>query len=455
MTLEPIAGRLRTWTTRWRPVVPLFGAEIIVWIGFGALLPVLPLYFTQQGVDLATLGVVIAAWPAARLIGEPIFGWVADRTPRVPLMVSGLALTGVFLSLPLVIHGPVAFLILRALAGLATSIYDPAARGVLMDATPADQHGEAFGWYSAAQMSGLLLGPAIGGIGASLFGGIGFVFLFGAVTALASAVVVGLTVRDVPRRNQVPPLPASGLSDFHRDFPPIEDGRALAASPALTTASGQDVDPAGLPTRPRRLRNRLLGSAVITNATDNFGAGTYDTIWSIYLTSKGASLGLVSLTFTMFAVPVLVVGPFAGRVVDRRGAMPFIVIGMVVISVAAFLYTILPDPVWAVPVILFDATGFALLNPAVYAVVGRGSPDGRTSTAQGIFGAAGTLGFVVSALIAGTLAAIDLRYPFYLFGVVTLVGLGLTLLVGGRSIRATEPGARAVEPAAATADLAG
>jgi len=436
MTPPTAPGRLRAWIARWRPVLPLFGAEVIVWIGFGALLPVLPLYFTEQGVDLATLGVVIAAWPAARLIGEPVFGWVADRTRRVPLMVSGLALTGAFLALPLVIHGPVAFLVLRGLAGLATSIYDPAARGVLMDATNPDQHGEAFGWYGAAQMSGLLLGPAIGGVGASMFGGIGFVFVFGAVTAFASAVVVGLTVRDVPRRSQVPVLAATGLSDFHRDFPPIEAGD-------------------GVPARPTRLRNPLLGSAVITNATDNFGAGTYDTIWSIYLTSKGATLGLVSLTFTMFAVPVLVVGPFAGRIVDRRGAMPFLVIGMVVISIAAFLYTILPDPVWAVPVILFDATGFALLNPAVYAVVGRGSPDGRTSTAQGIFGAAGTLGFVVSALIAGTLAAIDLRYPFYLFGVVTLVGLGLTLVVGGRSIRATEPGALPVEPAVASADLAG
>jgi DHA1 family multidrug resistance protein-like MFS transporter len=454
MTLLTAPGRLRAWIARWRPVLPLFGAEVIVWVGFGALLPVLPLYFTEQGVDLATLGVVIAAWPAARLIGEPVFGWVADRTRRVPLMVSGLGLTGAFLALPLVIHGPVAFLVLRGLAGLATSIYDPAARGVLMDATNPDQHGEAFGWYGAAQMSGLLLGPAIGGVGASLFGGIGFVFVFGAVSALASAVVVGLTVRDVPRRSQVPVLTATGLSDFHRDFPPIDDGRPAGASGVAGPVT-DGGDRADLTARPRRLRNPLLGSAVITNATDNFGAGTYDTIWSIYLTSKGATLGLVSLTFTMFAVPVLVVGPFAGRIVDRRGAMPFLIIGMVVIAIAAFLYTILPDPAWAVPVILFDATGFAILNPAVYAVVGRGSPDGRTSSAQGIFGAAGTLGFVVSALIAGSLAAIDLRYPFYLFGVVTLVGLGLTLLVGGRSIRATEPGALPVEPAVASVDLAG
>ena len=146
-------------------------AEFIVWLGFGALLPVLPLYFTEQGVDLALLGVVIAAWPAARLVGEPVFGWLADRTARVPLMVVGLIATGVFSLLPLVFVGPLAFLILRAGAGLATAVYDPAARGYLTDATPPARRGEAFGLYGAVQMGGLLIGPAIGALGATWFGG--------------------------------------------------------------------------------------------------------------------------------------------------------------------------------------------------------------------------------------------------------------------------------------------
>ena len=45
---------------------------------------------------IPTLGIVIAAWPAARLIGEPVFGWLADRTRRVPLMVVGLLWIVVF-----------------------------------------------------------------------------------------------------------------------------------------------------------------------------------------------------------------------------------------------------------------------------------------------------------------------------------------------------------------------
>ena len=78
-----------TWLGLWSPILPILVAEFVVWIGFGALLPIMPLYFRDHGVDFGTLGIVIAAWPAARLIGEPIFGWVADRTRRVPLMVIG------------------------------------------------------------------------------------------------------------------------------------------------------------------------------------------------------------------------------------------------------------------------------------------------------------------------------------------------------------------------------
>ena len=82
--------RARRWLDAWGPMLPMFVAEGTIWVGFGALLPILPIYFTQHGVDLPTLGIVVAAWPAARLIGEPLFGWIADSGPRKAMMVIGL-----------------------------------------------------------------------------------------------------------------------------------------------------------------------------------------------------------------------------------------------------------------------------------------------------------------------------------------------------------------------------
>jgi MFS family permease len=412
------------WRSRWGGIAPLLLAEFVVWLGFGGLLPVLPLYFTDQGVDLTTLGIVIAAWPAARLVGEPVFGWLADRTERIPLMILGLVLAGIFTILPLAITGPLAFVALRAIVGLATAIYDPAARGYLTDATPPERRGEAFGLYGAAQMGGLLLGPAIGAFGADRLGGIGFVFVFGGAAAIVAAIPIARLQREQgPRTRAALPLDAT---EFPPDSPSIA-GRAAAA------VAADRVD--GAPGAPTRLLNGGLLAALVFNAGGNFASGTYDVIWSLFLQGLGAGLGLIGLTFAMFGLPILLLSPMAGRLIDRRGAFPFIVVGSVLPAVSGFLYTLLEDPVLAVPLILIEATGFAFLLPALYAVVAANSPPGRSSTAQGVFGAAGTVGFIVASLVAGVLAAEDILYPFYVFSGVMMVTLIVGLVIGGRRLR--------------------
>jgi MFS family permease len=426
-----VPGRVSVWAERWSPILPILVAEFIVWLGFGALMPILPLYFTQQGVDLALLGVVIAAWPVARLIGEPIFGWLADRTARIPLMVIGLVASAVFAFLPLVITGPLAFILFRAGAGLSAALYDPAARGFLTDETPASHRGEAFGLYGAAQMGGLLFGPAIGAIGAERFGGISFVFVFSGVAALLAAIPLALRAREGRERTHMAPL--HDAPDFPPDAPSIT-GRAAAD---LARDLGDRSDP-GAPTR---LWNRGLVAVLIINAGGYFAGGTYEVIWSLFLTHLGAGLDLIGLTFAMFALPVLLFSPWAGRIVDRRGTLAFIVIGSTLPIVTGLLYTRMTDPTFAVPLILLEATGFAMLNPALYSVVAANSPRGRSSTAQGLFGAAGTVGFITASLLTGVLAASDITYPFYVFAAVLAVSLVLGLAIGGRRLdgRGIEP----------------
>ena len=124
MAVPTLAPRLSAWLVRWQPILPLFVAEFVVWLGFGAFLPILPLYLSSRGIDFATLGLSVAAWPAARLIAEPVFGWIADRTARKPLMGAALIANAVILPLPLFVSGAAAFIVLRALAGLATAADD-------------------------------------------------------------------------------------------------------------------------------------------------------------------------------------------------------------------------------------------------------------------------------------------------------------------------------------------
>jgi hypothetical protein len=50
-----VTQRVRLWLAAWGPILPLLIAEGTIWVGFGALLPILPIYFTEHGVDLPTL----------------------------------------------------------------------------------------------------------------------------------------------------------------------------------------------------------------------------------------------------------------------------------------------------------------------------------------------------------------------------------------------------------------
>lgn len=445
MNRRSAASGWAAWRSRWGGIAPILLAEFIVWLGFGGLLPVLSIYFTDQGVDFATLGLIIAAWPAARLVGEPVFGWLADRSPRVPQMVTGLILAGVFTMAPLVVGGPLAFFVLRAIVGLATAIYDPAARGYLTDATPPERRGEAFGLYGAAQMGGLLIGPAIGAIGAERLGGIGFAFAFAGISAILGAFPIARLGRETGPRTR--PAPALDAVEFPADSPAV----TRRAAEDLAAEIGTVGTHALAATAPTRLINRGLVAALVINFAANFAAGTYDVIWSLFLRGLGAGLDLIGLTFAMFGLPILILSPVAGRLVDRRGAFEFVVIGSILPAITGFLYTRLVDPALSVPLILLESTGFALLTPALYAVVAASTPAGRSSTAQGVFGAAGTVGFIVASLVAGVLAARDILFPLYLFSAVMVICLMVGLLIGWSILRAPAPGRAKGEPEAASA----
>ena len=419
--------RARLWLDAWGPMLPMLLAEASIWVGFGALLPILPIYFTEHGVDLPTLGIVVAAWPAARLIGEPLFGWVADRGPRKAMMIVGLLLAAVFAVAPLFIVGPAAFIVLRALSGLSASIYDPAARGYLVDANPPERQGEMFGLYGAAQMGGLMIGPAIGGIAAGVTGQPTVVFWVAGLMTIVSAIVVAARVPKLAHRTP-----------------------ATAAAPAAEAAEA--------PRQPGSIVNRLLIAAVAFNIGSYVASGAYEVIWSLYLTHLGASLGLIGLTFFTFALPILVLSPWFGRFIDREGGFFALVIGMAGVGLCGLLYPLVPEIWWMAALGIVEGTAFALASPALFLLVARASPAGRSSTAQGIFGAAGTVGTIVASLTAGALAAINLTYPFYATGIVALASLALGLAIGRRRLwDAMQPThlAPAAVPATSTAREAG
>ena len=137
----------------------------------------------------------------------------------------------------------------------------------------------------------------------------------------------------------------------------------------------------------------------------------------------------------MFGLPVLLFSPFAGRIVDRRGSFAFIVVGSILPAVTGILYTRLTDPRLAVPLILVEATGFAFLNPALYAVVAANSPTGPVLDRPGPV-RGGRHARVHRRLARRRRARVaGHQLPFYVFAVVLSTCLVVGLIIGGPALR--------------------
>ena len=432
-----LSDRISAWLRRWHPLLPVFAVQMIVTIGFGALLPVLPLYIEEQGIDPSGLGVIVAAWALAKLIFEPIFGWWADRHDRRVQMVAGLLVLSVVSVLPAFFTAFTAFVVLRFLAGLAAAAYDPAARGMVVDATEPDERGEAFGFYGAFQIAGFVIGPAIGGIGSTIIGGYTFPFYFTGILSLVGVVVLLRYLEPEPHAVESP--------EFEHDpnAKPIPAGDPYSASETLVvpTESGRVVQ-----APISAVFNRTVIAALVLTFGLHLTFGTYEVVWSIYLIALGASVAWVSLTFVLFGIPEMILGPIAGRVVDRRGPVGVIIASGVVILFSGAVYATASHYIVPTLMVPFEAAATAAMAPALYAMLAKGTPPGRSSTAQGLFGATATLALVVASLVAGNLFEVGIGLPFWFF----VFGLALSLVVGLLIYRSADRSAGDAAPDGAT-----
>lgn len=431
-----VPGRIAAWSRRWGPLLPLLGAQLIVTVGFGALLPVLPLFMQEQGIDAAQLGLIVAAWPIAKLLSEPFFGWWADRHSRKPQMILGLLIFSVASLLPIFFSTFAAQFILRFVAGAATGMYDPAARGMIVDATDPDERGEAFGFYGAFAVGGYAIGPAVGAVGAVLIGGYAFPFVFTAILAFTAAIVLA---RYLPARPHVVESPEF----VHRpDAMPVPAGPPYAAPEtiAIPTEPPGSVVQAPL----SAMLNRTVLATLVLTFGLHLAFGVYEVVWSLYLIALGATVAWIGVSFVIFAIPEMIAAPVAGRWVDRKGPVPFIIVCGIAIAFAGIGYTLASDPLTATLIVPFEAVATAAMGPALFTMLARGTPVGRASTAQGLYGAVTTTALIVASIGAGALFEVDMDLPFWFFvvGVTVCLVVGLLIYRGGRTsvVSAPAPG---------------
>ena len=120
---------------------------------------------------------------------------------------------------------------------------------------------------------------------------------------------------------------------------------------------------------------------------------------------------------------------------DRRGPMRFVIIGSLVIIVSGVFYALATEVIVPSIVVPIEAAATAVLATALFTMVASGTPAGRSSIAQGIYGASGTVALIVASIAAGALWAQNSTWPFWFFviGMAICVTAGLLVYYGLRS----------------------
>ena len=345
----------------------LFAVVLVDMIGFGIVMPVLPLLIMDLGhmpVDSAAVwaGWLAAGYAAMQFVFAPIIGSLSDRFGRRPVLLACLAgfgidylVQGLAPSLGWLVAG-------RVVAGLTGASYS-AAYAYIADVTPPEKRAASFGLMGMAFGFGFIIGPAIGG----LLGEIGprVPFLAAAGLALVN-VLFGFFVL----KESLPP-------EKRR---PFSLARANAFS-ALRALGGQ---------------SRAVIWTIGAIGVWQLAHIVYPSIWSYFaIEAYGWSAWQIGLSLAAVGVgSALVQGVLLGRLVPRIGEVGAVVVGLAAVIVATAMFAFVrSEPMIYAAILVNGLQG--LIYPSLNALNSRAVDAKSQGELQGATQAVGSIAQIV------------------------------------------------------------
>ncbi len=352
--------------------VGIVAASLVSRLGYQmARSPVLPRFAEDLGAAPELLGLIVGASTVTGIFFKLPAGALSDVWGRKRMMLLG----ALFFALPPfaypLITEPWSLLGLRFVHGAATAIFSPVAAAYVASLAAANR-GARLGLFSAASDTGAAAGPLAGGLLLFWTASYDAVYLTVAALGLATMVLIAL-------------LPE----------PPAE--------PAVTDESGQ--------TRAQRFaagiaeifRTPPVIIAASVEAAMYLGFGAFLGFLPLYAKSLGLNDAEIALPLAAQVAVALAAKPLTGRLSDRIGRKPVIVVGL--IACAAALPLLFRSE--GLPALLgFSALlglGVALVTPATNALVADLVKRHRLGAAMGVFGTIWDVGEAMGPIAAGFL----------------------------------------------------
>jgi MFS family permease len=147
-----------------REVSILIAASFFVAVGFGIIMPAIPVFAKTFGVNNAAIGLMVSAFAITRFASGLISGTLVDKFGERAVFSTGVFMVSLFTFLAGVAQSYEQLLFFRAAGGLGSSMFSVAASSVILRSVGDDQRGQVQSVYQGSFIVGGMAGPAIGGL---------------------------------------------------------------------------------------------------------------------------------------------------------------------------------------------------------------------------------------------------------------------------------------------------
>ena len=363
------------WYRRNRVLVWICALIAVNQLGFGSVVPVLPLYARTFDVPQSAIGLTIAIYGLARFVLNVPAGQLADRLGRRGTLAVGGLLTAAGNLLCALAPSYLPFLGARFVAGAGAALVLTAGQIVLADISTRATRGRMMAVYTGVFIFAVGAGPYPGGLLAEQYGLPAPFYAFAALGTLAAAVAWFR----VPETRELRPEGATSADTALPSFG--AQLRILTAQRGFLLVSL--VSFSGFFARTGGLFNiiPILGHERLGLAADQIGLG----------------LALISVIGLVLAYP-------AGVLVDRFGRKAVIVPATLLTGVSFVVFLLAPSYAWFLAgcVAWSVASGISASAPAAYAA--DIAPPGMNAATLSAHRTLADLGYVIGPLLLGLVA---------------------------------------------------
>lgn len=361
-------------------------------VGFGIVLPLLPIYAQGFGAGGAQVGLLVAVYSLVQLGMAPLWGRISDRVGRRPVLVLGLLGSSAAYVVFAQADSLAMLFASRIVGGIGGSTI-PVAQAYIADVTHPSRRAGNMGLIGAAFGLGFVIGPALGAFLAGVSPGSPAAPGYAAAgLCLANALAALAWLPESRARKEGSAAPT----------PPFSLGAALRDAAAS-----------------RQIRLVLAGYLCITMG---FSA-LQPTLSLLALERFGMGARHAGLLFALLGVVSAVVqGGLVRRVAPRTGerllllgsAAPF-VLGLLAVGWS-------PSPGALLAGLALIGVGYGGAIPSVLGLLSRAAHPERQGAVLGVGQSVGSLARVVGPLVAGSLFDVGHALPYLAAAALVLAG---------------------------------